>query len=208
MPNSLNWIAGQSFAKSLLCLLALIGGLIALLYNPDAIEALRYQRTSFVDQPWQSITHALVHLNLRHLSLNVLALLCLVALFSEAFRSTGWLLALLGSAAISAAGLYFFSPLTDWCVGLSGALHGLMVYAVLRARASPLWLLALVAKVGLEQTAFYQQSNWLDTTANYIGHDVVVDAHLWGAIGGLIFYMLVHLYRYIAVSIEITRSRG
>ncbi|MGB5324082.1 MAG: hypothetical protein WBN40_01490, partial [Pseudomonadales bacterium] len=93
-------------------------------------------------------------------------------------------------------------------VGLSGALHGLMVYTVLRAHASPLWLLALVAKIGLEQTRFFQQSEWLAATANYIGHDVVVDAHLWGAIGGFVFYLAVHAYHYIRVAIEINRARS
>ncbi|NNC55369.1 MAG: hypothetical protein HKO07_06585, partial [Pseudomonadales bacterium] len=77
MSNPLRWIAEQDFAKGLLCLLLLLGVVIALLFNPDALEALRYQRNTFAGQAWQSITHALVHLNLRHLSLNVLALLCL-----------------------------------------------------------------------------------------------------------------------------------
>lgn len=208
MKNPLEWLAEHEQTRLAVYLVALLAALFYLLTLPDALDTLRYQRADFPAKLWQSVSHALVHLNLRHLSLNVLALLCMVALFGEAFRTSTWLLALFASAAVSATGMFYFSPLTDWCVGLSGALHGLMVYAVLRAHASPLWLLALVAKLGVEQTAFYQQSNVLSATTTYIGHDVVVDAHLWGAIGGLLIYLLIHAIQYVRVSIEIIRARS
>lgn len=208
MTTLLQRLAGNDAVKTAFLLLLLLSTMAYLLQASALGDAMQYQRSSFTTQPWQGISHALVHLNLRHLSLNALALLCIVALFPDAFRSTGWLLALLASAMISALGLYLFSPLTAWCVGLSGALHGLMIYAVLRSHASIAWLLALVAKIGLEQTQLFQQSGWLSATAEYIGHDVVVDAHLWGAIGGFLFYLAVHAFNYLRVSIEIQRSRS
>lgn len=207
MNSLLHWLEQHEHTRLALSLLALLAVLAYLLQSPELSQSLRYERSGFAAHPWQGFTHAVVHLNLRHLSLNVLALLCLVALFSEAFRSAGWWLALLASAFVSAMGLYFFSPLTAWCAGLSGALHGLMVYAVLRSRAHWIWLLALVAKVGIEQTGFYQHSAFLHTTAEYIGEPVVVDAHLWGAIGGLLFFLAVHAIAYVRVAIEINRAR-
>ncbi|MGB5324718.1 MAG: rhomboid family intramembrane serine protease, partial [Pseudomonadales bacterium] len=117
MTNLLRWLANHDHARSALLLLVLLGASFYLLFLPEWSEAMGYQRSSFSAQPWQAFSHALVHLNLQHLSLNTLALLCMVALFPDAFRSAGWLFALLLSAAISALGLYLFSPLTDWCVG-------------------------------------------------------------------------------------------
>ena len=186
---------------------AFIAITIAINFKPELSDALQYQRDSFASQWWRGFSHTLPHINLQHLSLNLLALLCLCALFPEAFKSAGWLFALAFSAMVSASGLYLFSPAIDWCTGLSGALHGLFVYAVLRTRAHFIWLLAVLAKLVLEQSRLFQDSALASWTADYIGHAVVVDAHLWGAIGGFIFFLLVYVFQYAAVFIEINSAR-
>lgn len=193
--------------RPLLLLASVIALVIIINYQPDWAGLLRYERSTFTEQLWQGLSHALIHVNLQHMSLNILALICLFTLFPEAFRSYLWLLVLAFSAIASSAGLYFYSPDIDWCVGLSGALHGLIVYSVLRTNAGLFWLLAIVAKIIIEQSQIFSDAEWVLTTAYYIQHPVVIDAHLWGAIGGLVFYIIVQTFRNIPVLMEINARK-
>ena len=208
MTNSFRPSGYLSQAKAALALLAFLALLLLVYFQPEFADSLQYQRSNFSQEIWRGFSHALPHVNAQHLSLNILALMCIYALFNEAFQSLGWLFALAFSAMASAVGMYWLSPATEWCVGLSGALHGLIVYAALRARASIFWLLAILAKLIVEQTRLFSESGLVSMTADYIGHTVIVDAHLWGAVGGFVFYLLVHFIQYIAVFIEINSSRS
>ncbi|NNL57356.1 MAG: rhombosortase [Pseudomonadales bacterium] len=192
----------------MLLVAAFMALVVAVTFQAGLTDSLQYQRDNFSTQWWRGVSHALPHINTQHLSLNLLALLCLCALFPEAFKSFGWLIALAFAAMVSATGLYLFSPSIEWCSGLSGALHGLMVYAALRTRAHVIWLLAVIAKLVVEQTQLFQDSTLASLTADYIGHAVVVDAHLWGAIGGFMFFLMVYVIEYIAVFIEINSTRA
>jgi hypothetical protein len=83
---------------------------------------------------------------------------------------------LTGALAIS-SGLWWLSPHVDWYVGASGVLHSVMAAGAarhLRAGAWDRWLLIAI----LSGKLAYEQ---------FGGHEpplVVVDAHLYGAIGG------------------------
>lgn len=189
---------------------ALLAGLcvlsVYLLSAGEFATGLRYEREYFVEQPWRSVTHAFVHANARHLGLNLSALVLIFLLFNEAFKSISWLLVLLASAAASSIGLYYSSPDVDWVIGLSGALHGLMVYALLRARASIIWLIALALKIISEQLPQLQDSNLLGMSESFIGVPVIADAHLWGAVGGLVLFVVLQTISWIRVVIEINRG--
>jgi len=189
---------------------ALLAGLCVLsMYLLSAGELtteLRYEREYFTEQPWRSVTHAFIHANYRHLGLNLTALVLIFLLFNEAFKSISWLLVLLASAAASSVGLYYSSPDVEWVIGLSGALHGLLVYALLRARASVFWLIALAAKIVSEQLPQLQDSNMLGMSESFIGVPVIADAHLWGAIGGLALFVILQTFAWVRVVIEINRG--
>ncbi len=162
---------------------------------------IRYERESFTVNHYQAITHAFAHLNWQHLLLNLTALVLIALNFKHAFYSMTWVAAILFSAAGSAIGMYLYSPSVDWCVGLSGALHGLFIFAVIHSQASLLWLLAIVLKISNEQLHFFEQIPLLDTlthsTENFIQGSIVVDAHLWGSIAGIIFITVVSLIKFI-----------
>jgi membrane associated rhomboid family serine protease len=84
--------------------------------------------------------------------------------------------------------LWFLDPELSWYVGASGALHGVMTagtLAHLRRRDLDGWILAafIVAKLGYEQFA---GSMPFAGAAN-----TIVNAHLYGAIGGLAIAMLL-----------------
>jgi len=150
------------------------------------IELLRFERESLAEgQWWRVLTGHLVHLGWSHALLNVLAL-CLVAWI---FQRTCSILCL-GSLGLASAlaidlGLWFLDPEIHWYVGLSGVLHGLLAGAIARDLAvgnkASGWIgAALVGKLAWEQ--FYGA---LPMTAQAAGGPVVVQAHLYGALGGL-----------------------
>lgn len=168
--------------------LALLAMLVALA-GPDVQLWLRYERDSILaGELWRVLTGHFVHLNGRHLLMNLAALGLIWALAAPVHRNTGasWLVISLSSMLGVSVGLLIFNPTVAWYVGLSGMLHGLFlagIIANLRAGAHApeiLLLLVLCGKVLWEQTY-----GPIPGTAEFAGGAVVTDAHLYGLIGGL-----------------------
>lgn len=146
-------------------------------------ELLRYDRAAFGHgELWRLVTAHLVHLDLHHALLNCLGLLLMWALFARDYTPRQWLIILLGSMAVIDAGFAVWDSTLRWYVGSSGALHGAMAagtLAHLRRRERDGWLLAafLAGKIVWEQGVGALPLSGSDP--------VVVDAHLFGAAGGL-----------------------
>jgi len=145
--------------------------------------ALRYDRTALGEgEWWRLFTGHLVHLDLEHMALNTLGLILMWALFARDYSPLRWLAILLVSALAISAGLWFRNPQIQWYVGASGALHGVMTagtLAHLRRRDLDSGILAtfIVGKLAYEQFA---------GSMPFAGQmSTVIDAHLYGAIGGL-----------------------
>ena len=147
-------------------------------------EWLRFDRFGLEDgQLWRLVTGHLVHLGWWHLALNLVGLGLMWALFAAQYSWRQWLLIVAVSMAAIDAGLYLFSPELQWYVGLSGVLHGVMAAGVVGywRRGDPqAWLVTvfLVGKLGWEQ--------WVGPLASseaVAGGAVIVDAHLYGAVG-------------------------
>jgi rhomboid family GlyGly-CTERM serine protease len=118
--------------------------------------------------------------------MNACGLLAIAWLFAEDRSTRQWTVDLGICALVTSAGLYFFNPEILWCVGLSGALHGLFFIGAagcIRAGINQgKWLLAgLGVKLTWEQTM-----GEMPFSGGIVGGNVVTDAHLWGAIGGLL----------------------
>lgn len=162
---------------------------VALLLLPqlggDAARLLlRYDRAALAaGQEWRLLTAHLVHLDFEHALLNSLGLILMWALFARDFRPRQWLLILAGAIAAIDAGLWLRDSTVLWYVGSSGALHGVMsagTLAHVRRRDPDAWLLGpfLLIKLIYEQLA-----GALPFVSAPAG--VVVNAHLYGALGGL-----------------------
>lgn len=165
-------------------LLALASGLLAL-GGADLAGELRYQRVDILHgQVWRLLSAHLLHLNGAHLLLNLCGLGLVWALFTrELSGAAGWLV-LLCSALGVGLGLLVFDPRLEWYVGLSGVLHGLFVAGALclwreRRTEAALMLVVLAGKLLWEQLL-----GPLPGTSAVAGGPVVVDAHLFGALGG------------------------
>lgn len=166
------------FAGCVLLILPELGGeagRLALRYDREAIAAGEW---------WRLLTAHLVHLNLEHAVLNALGFVLMWALFARDFRPQAWIVIILSSIVAIDIGLWLRDSTIEWYVGSSGALHGVMVagtLAHLRRKDLDAWILAIfvVAKLAYEQ--------WTGALPFAEGGAaVVVSAHLYGAIGGLI----------------------
>lgn len=146
---------------------------------------------------WRLITGHFFHTNGVHLLLNLSALWLLWALHGHFYNLLNYCLLFLFSALITSFGLYLYSPDIIQYVGLSGVLHGIFVFGALMdiryKDKTGYWLfIGVWLKIGHEQ--FYGASS---EVSNLIEAHVAIDAHLWGAIGGLVFtfaYLLYTLY--------------
>lgn len=185
--KSLNGDRAYGFA-----LLVVVGVLLLPeLWGDAARETLRYDRAALVGgEWWRLVTAHFVHLDLHHAVLNSLGLVLMWALFARDYPPGWWVAIYLGSCLTVGAGLWFFDEDLDWYVGASGALHGVMAagtLAHLRRRDLDGWILAafIVVKLAYEQFA---------GALPFAGaSDTVVNAHLYGAIGGFATATIVTL---------------
>jgi rhomboid family GlyGly-CTERM serine protease len=148
--------------------------------QPTAIQSGAY---------WQFITANIVHTNGIHVLLNISGILLLWLVHGHYFTFSTYLITNLLLGLIVTLGLTFVSAELGWYGGLSGVLHGLFVIGAgkdMSHRLPTAWLLmaAIWLKIGYEQ--FAGQSEWI---AGLIQANVAVDAHLYGAIGGLLWLL-------------------
>ncbi|MBL1260928.1 MAG: rhombosortase [Thiotrichaceae bacterium] len=171
---------------------------IALLIQIGGSEAsqwLRYDREGILNgEVWRMITGHLVHLGWPHLLMNLIGLILIWLLFGHLIKRNSWLLIGTISTVGISAGMMFFNPELKWYVGLSGVLHGMFVAGAIVSvkagyRAELLLLLLLTGKLTWEQVF-----GPLPGSAEFAGGNVIVDAHLYGAISGLFISLALLAY--------------
>lgn len=184
--NPRNWAAAVNcdgrHGAGLLAVCAAL--LLPQLGGAAATNLLRYDRADIAaGQWWRLLTAHAAHLGLHHAALNVLGLVFLWALFAREWRARQWAIIIAVVVVAVDAGLWLRDPHITWYVGASGALHGMMAAGVLsyiHRRDPQRWIMAalLAAKLAVEQ---------LHGPLPFAGKGVpvVVDAHLYGALGGL-----------------------
>lgn len=156
---------------------------------PGAFETLRWQRAAIDGGQWgRLLSGHLVHLDARHLLLNLLGLVLVAEWLLERWRSADLLSLLLASTLGTGLLLWLLEPALHWYVGLSGALHGLWAGAALagclrwRQRLFALALAALALKL-----AFLNNGPG--------GMPVVGVAHVHGAVSGLAWALAAQALR-------------
>lgn len=175
--------------------LLVLAGLLLPLLLPEAIQADgRYDRSALASGEWWRLLSAhVVHLGVRHALLNAAAAAILVLLVGHALSARGWLVVVLGSMIAIDAGLWFGSPAVSWYAGASGVLHGViaaggLALASLRDWRGGILLALLTSKLIFEQSI----SGDLGFAG---GLPVVLDAHLYGASGGVVAVVGLYLAR-------------
>ncbi|MEM0515220.1 rhombosortase [Pseudoalteromonas sp. YIC-827] len=169
-------------ALIILCVLIMVFNL-----NP----VLQFDRGAIIDgQVYRLLSGNFSHSNGAHLLMNMAGVGALWLLHHHFFTVRGYWLAIV-SMSLGCTGLiYLFADNIDIYVGLSGTLHGLLVYGALRdiysaEKTGYLLLLGVLIKVAYEQ--FIGASADLETL---IASRVAIEAHLFGVIGGFVLGVL------------------
>lgn len=160
----------------------------------SARYALRYERTAIAaGEYWRLLTGHLVHGSWRHALLNLVGLWLLAGLFRRTYSAMQWTVIAIASLLAIDAGFWWLEPRLQWYVGLSGVLHG-----VLAAGAVAWWrvesrrfALALTFIV-IGKLIWEQWQGALPLSGDL---PVIVDAHLYGAIGGSVAAASLQLLR-------------
>jgi rhomboid family GlyGly-CTERM serine protease len=175
---------------------ALLGSLLILglqAGGQDLRLLLQYDRAGLQMGEWYRLLSGhWVHLDWRHAWLNVTGLWLLVLLEAGLAGMRSQLLRCLLLCLAVSAGLYAFNPELDWYVGLSGVLHGLFVIALthlLYRQRDPVALVVLMALIGKLAWEHYHGA----LTQNLLQAPVIVAAHGYGALAGLIYAVCTQL---------------
>lgn len=180
-------------------------GLVLLsLLGESGRQLLRYDREAVLQgEYWRLITAHLVHLNTWHLLLNAGGVALIAGLFKGDYSWRGWLLIVLLSALAIDIDLVFWEPQIAWYVGLSGVLHGALVGGAVswwQYQPKRLSIGLTVILVGKLVTEYGQGGLGLTGAM-----PVVVEAHRYGALGGLAAGLILwlHAHRQVAVKSRI-----
>ncbi len=173
-----NWLMPVALACLMLVLQA--GG-------EPVYEALRYERAAVLGgQLWRLLSAHAVHLGWAHCLMNVggLALCAALAAGTRSWRA--WAAAIAVLALGVGVLLLVASPQTKNYAGLSGVLYGLFIWVLApRAwrgdRVARLVLIAVAARIAWQM--FHPPS---DAQRALIGGEVMVEAHLYGALCALV----------------------
>ena len=171
-------------AISTLCLL------IALL--PDSWQvALQYQRGEVLSgEFWRLLSAHLVHLNWPHLLMNLAGLWLIWGLLLSREKALPICLLILLLLLGTALGLLALHPEIAWYRGLSGALHGLLLLALMKQRAWQNLSGALLLVL------FGGKLLWELTVGPVTGSEAMIDgriiteSHLYGTLTGGIIWLL------------------
>ncbi|TYK64820.1 rhombosortase [Colwellia echini] len=162
--------------------------ILAFVFDDQIANLFVYQHNAISQgELWRVFTGHLFHTNAVHLLLNLSALLLLWALHGHFYNIKNYSLMFISSALVCSLGLYLFSPDISQYVGLSGVIHGIFVFGAImdirhKDKTGYLLFIGVWLKIAHEQ--YYGAS---EQVANLIDANVAIDAHLWGAIGGLVF---------------------
>lgn len=160
---------------------------VATWLTAPASPALRYERVDILDgEWWRLLSGHVVHLGQSHLLLNLAGLALIGWVFGPGLRAAQWLVLLAGSWLALSAGFLLLEPQLAWYVGLSGLLHGLLLGALPLDRGLD-WRVRLLMAILIGAKLVWEQwAGELPLTASAAGGPVVVEAHLYGGIGGLL----------------------
>ena len=167
------------------CIVVAIAVLVIGAFGSSVADALRYERSAVLQgEFWRLVTGNLVHIGPTHLAINLAGLALVCGMYPKTLTARQWSATLFICALTVTLGLLVFSPLIAWYVGLSGVLHGLFVAGALvqfrqGRRSAYVYLVLIGVKLALELV-------WGSSAevSALIGGDVIVVAHLYGAIGG------------------------
>ncbi len=164
---------------------------VSLILQTNWVDSWRFNRQLVEQgQVWLLFTGHIVHLNWSHWALNMAGVAMVAFFFSAHATVKQWLAVIFVSAIVINIGLWWWMPDIRFYVGLSGVLHGLFLYGALREiRFYP--VSGYVLTVVLVSKLFWEFFNGaLPGSEDMVGGRVLTEAHLFGAMGGTLVWMI------------------
>ena len=150
-------------------------------------ELLAFDRTGIAaGEAWRLLSGHFVHLGISHLALNLVGLALVWYLVGRQFTTVRWLFVAILSIVAMDAGFWWLNPELDWYVGLSGLLHGLLAAGLIDAVRERDREGLVIALFVIGKLAWEQWGGPLPGSEATAGGAVIVDAHLYGAVGGAV----------------------
>jgi len=181
----------QSFIVMSIALLSIFAFAGEYFFGDAVTRALVYQRELITQgEVWRLFTGHLLHTNGFHLLLNLAALIMLWALHGRFYSIRNYSALFLFCSISTSLGLFYHNTSLIQYVGLSGVLHGIFVFGAImdilsKDKTGYLLFIGVWLKIAHEQV--YGASS---DVSDLIEASVAVDAHLWGAAGGLLFSII------------------
>ncbi len=161
--------------------------LTALVFGEPLRDQLRYDRSAIAaGEVYRLLTGHFVHLGLSHTLLNAFGLGLVWLLVGGAFSVIGWIATLGIVIGVIDLGFWYLMPSLDWYVGLSGVLHGLLVAGLVGSLRVRRWESLILGAVIAAKLVFEFVVGPVPGSAEAAGGAVIVEAHLYGAAGGLL----------------------
>jgi rhomboid family GlyGly-CTERM serine protease len=165
--------------------IVLLIALALMLSGDSGREWLRFDRGGIAaGEVWRLLTGHFVHLGVSHTLLNLAGLVLVWILVGRTFTWPQWLYVMAGSVAAIDLGLWFGATQLEWYVGLSGLLHGMLAAGIAGGLADRSYEALVLAIVVAGKLAWEQLVGPLPGSEASSGGAVIVDAHLYGVIGG------------------------
>jgi len=157
------------------------------LFGDAGRETFRYDRLQIQNgEYWRLLTGHFLHLGNTHLVLNMAGLVLVWLLVGRYFGRIQWLAVILVILTVMTTSFWFIDEHLLWYVGLSGLLHGLLVAGAIRGYRVLPSESAIICVLVAGKLAWEQFSGPLPGSESVSGGAVVVNAHLFGAIGGVV----------------------
>lgn len=168
-----------------------IGLLIALLavLSSWAFPLLSLDRTQVAQgEVWRILTSNFVHFGWAHTLMNLAAfILCALALLSS-FSAIRFISLILFCCVTVGTGIYFLNPEYQIYAGLSGTIHGLIIAGLLLNKRHAYWVNGIFIVFTFAKIIYEHQTGYHQTQLQeLLPVAVAYDAHLYGAIAGLLF---------------------
>ncbi len=143
---------------------------------------------------WRLLTGNLVHISWAHLFFDYAGFVVIWYLFQRQVTFWQWLWVLGISAMAVGLGLWWFNVQLLYYLGISGVLHGMFVFGALTTLRKDK-IFAITALFLITLKLLWEQLKGTLSNPEMVGAPIVVDAHLYGALGGLLAWLLLAFFK-------------
>lgn len=156
--------------------------------NAEMLTWLRWDREGIANgEWWRFVTGHLVHLDVSHAALNIVAAVLIVAIAQREWSLRQGCVLVIVAMGVIDAGLWWFTDLA-WYVGLSGVVHAMAAAVLVQpliAREPIAWIVGVLGLGKLLYEIRFGALPFVDWAGATAAVPVVTEVHALGAVAGL-----------------------